>query len=107
MQFLSHSIELILKHFLNYSAEENPYCIFFLALLISSSSTLLSLFDTQSFAKIVDSFTILNFIDLSISAQKHNIFRNGKLDYGTKSVRRFWEGKNMTCKKCLLILIFF
>ena len=46
-QFLCHSIELILKQFLNYSAEENPCCIFFLGLLISSSSILLSLFDTQ------------------------------------------------------------
>ena len=47
VQFSSHSIELILKQFLNYSAEENPSGIFFLWLLISSSSILLSLFDTQ------------------------------------------------------------
>ena len=46
-QFSSRSIELILKQFLNYQAEENPCCIFFLELLISSSSILLSLFDTQ------------------------------------------------------------
>ena len=48
-QFSSRSIELILKQFLNYQAEENPYCIFvfYLELLISSSSILLSLFDTQ------------------------------------------------------------
>ena len=47
VRFSSHSIQLILKQFLNYSAEENPCCIFFLGLLISSSSILLSLFDTQ------------------------------------------------------------
>ena len=47
VQFSSHSIKLILKQFWNYSAEENPCCIFFLRLLISSSSILLSLFDTQ------------------------------------------------------------
>ena len=47
VQFLCHSIELILKQFLNYSAEKNPSGIFFLRLLISSSSILLSLFDTQ------------------------------------------------------------
>ena len=33
--------------FLNYSAKENPCCIYFLALWKSSSSILLSLFDTQ------------------------------------------------------------
>ena len=37
-RFSSHSIPL-----LDYSAEENPCCIFFLALLISRSSILLSL----------------------------------------------------------------
>ena len=47
VQFSSHSIELILKQFLNYSAEENPCCIFFPRLLISSFSILLSLFHTQ------------------------------------------------------------
>ena len=46
-QFSSRSIELILKQFLNYQAEENPCCIFFLELLISSSSILLSFFDTK------------------------------------------------------------
>ena len=33
LQFSSRLIELILKQFLNYSAEENPWCIFFLGLL--------------------------------------------------------------------------
>ena len=47
VQFSSYSIELILKKFLNYSAEENLCCIFFLALLISSSPILLSLFNTE------------------------------------------------------------
>ena len=47
VQFSSRSIELILKQFLNYQAEENPCCIFFLGLLISSSSIILSLFDTH------------------------------------------------------------
>ena len=47
VQLSSRSIELILEQFLNYQAEENPCCIFFLGLLISSSSILLSLFDTQ------------------------------------------------------------
>ena len=47
VQFSSHWIELILEQFLNCSAEENPWSIFFLALIILSSSILLSLFDTQ------------------------------------------------------------
>ena len=41
--FSSHLIQPILKQFLNYSADENPCCIFFLVLLISSLSILLSL----------------------------------------------------------------
>ena len=36
-----------LKQFLNYSAAENLCCIFYPALLISNSSILLYLFDTQ------------------------------------------------------------
>ena len=47
VQFSSRSIEQILKQFLNYQAEENPCRIFFLELLISSSSIPLSLFNTQ------------------------------------------------------------
>ena len=43
VQFSSHS------QVLDYSAEENPCCIFFLALLILSSSILLSLFDTHDY----------------------------------------------------------
>ena len=31
----------------------------------------------------------------------------GKLNYSTKKVTRFLEGKNLTCKLCLFILIFF
>ena len=47
VQFSSRSIELILKQFLNYQAEEHPCCIFFPRLLISSSSIILSLFNTH------------------------------------------------------------
>ena len=47
VQFLSHWIELILDQFLNCSAEKTPRSIFFLAPLISSSSVLLSSFDTH------------------------------------------------------------
>ena len=51
--------ELILKQLLGYSAEENPCCIVFLALLISSSSIFLSLFDTQIMNGLKDTKTFL------------------------------------------------
>ena len=35
---------------------------------------------------------------MSIPTLKHNILSKGKLDYSTKNVRKFWEGKNLTYK---------
>ena len=35
---------------------------------------------------------------MSIPTLKHNVLSKGKLDYSTKSVRKFWEGKNLTYK---------
>ena len=35
---------------------------------------------------------------MSIPTQKHNVLSKGKLDDSTKSLRKFWEGKNLTYK---------
>ena len=91
VQFSSHSIELILKQFLKYSAEENPCCIFFLALLISSSSILLSLFDTQIMNCLE---TQKPFFILKESSKCHNITYRAKnhvvmFCFGLQSVARF------------------
>ena len=36
--------------------------------------------------------------DTSIPTLKYNILSKDKLDYSTNSVRKFWEGKNLTYK---------
>ena len=75
LQFSSRSIELILKNFLNYSAEENPCCIFSrLGLLISSSSILLSLFYIQISYKL-SSTTQNPFPILKESSNCHNEYK--------------------------------
>ena len=64
MQFSSHSIELIiLKQFLNYSAEENTSCIFFQALLISSSS--------------IPSFILVWHSDYELSSKTQTLMQDG------------------------------
>ena len=93
VRFSSHSIQLILKQFLNYSAEENPCCIFFLALLISSSSILLSLIVWQSDYEL-SSKTQKPFFTLKESSKCHNINYRAKnhvvmFCFGLQSIARF------------------
>ena len=35
---------------------------------------------------------------MSIPTLKHNKLSKGKLNYSTRSARKFWEGKNLTYK---------
>ena len=74
-----------LKQFLNYSAAENPCCIFHPTLLISSSSILLYLFDTQIMNCLARHKNLSLFLKESIKC--HNI------NYRAKNhVVMFWFG---------------
>ena len=92
MQFSSRSIELILKKSLNYRGRRKSLLYFFLGLLISSSSTLLSLFDSQ----IMNCLARHKNLSLiwKVSSKCHNINYRAKnhvvlFCFGLQSIARF------------------
>ena len=92
MQFSSHSIELILKQFLNQSAEENPCCTFFpgaFNIKLVNSFILVWHSDYELSSKIQKYFFILK-----ESSKCHNINYRAKNQvvmfcFGLRSIARF------------------